>query len=122
MFFYFSLCFFNINAFFIESCWEGWRSPSRQRGSSPPSAHRVLPALQRLLLPSQNIPAVAWGRRGAVWGDEGTRHQNKLQGSAEDQKKQVYRQLKLSTGPQLQQPWEWYKGRAHLGPPPAGVV
>jgi len=120
MFFYFSLCVFNINAFFIESCWEGWRSPSRRRRSSPRSAHRVLPALQRLLLPSQKP-----GGGGALSGE--TKEPDARINSKALLKTKRSRSTD-SCSPRLvpssrpaEQPWGWYKGLAHLGPPPAGV-
>ena len=66
------------------------------------SAGRAVPPGHRRPAPLPEHSAVAWGRRGAVCGEEGTRRQNKLQGCAEDQEKQVYRQLSPRRGPQLQ--------------------
>lgn len=67
--FLFFIMFFNINVFLLRAAGKAGGAQGGGEGRLP-LAHRVLPALQRLLLPSQNIPEVAWGRRGAVWGDK----------------------------------------------------
>lgn len=92
---------FNINVFFIESCWEGWMRLSQEGGEWLPHPP-VLPTPSLVAasssgsIPRTLTPQPSGGLSGGLSGETKKPGAKTNEGPAEDQRKQTYRQLKPS--------------------------